>query len=518
MTGEALRVSRDPEFFYVQAERLVSEGKFAAAELMLRQATELGGNNRIYVAALAALLSLQEGRAEESMNLVEEQLALHPDEPSLLVAQALAAKATGQSELAEISLRKAVLANPNHAFAHHSLGRVLVDAGNVSEAETHACKAFALVPDQPDYALAAIELLEAAGKKDYAFEVASLGASFCPQEMELVQKAVEGALAREEPARAWDALQDSDDDLPWVLGWKATLLDYNGDIEKSDALLEMGRDKFGEDPDFLFLEAAVLVRRGLNEDALEVIETLLEICPIHRGALRLRADLSFSSQSTEEALADLQAMLELEPSDEAVAVELTSALYRAHRYREALDICLQWETQPPPLPPQLNVYRVLCHAGLGEPQEALEKLPFISDDLIMAAITEMAAFGCYNPAEQALRDKLMELVPAEQIAAALAPIDEDELDELDEVGEAAEPPKNPQDLPSKAPEKDDDARKEEAAPVRLSPPVQTGFSTLLAESPAYEDDDEDEEIWVEIDEETGEEYVWVEDDDEDDDE
>ena len=36
--------------------------------------------------------------------------------------------------------------------------------------------------------------------------------------------------------------------------------------------------------------------------------------------------------------------------------------------------------------------------------------------------------------------------------------------------------------------------------------------TLLGESPAYDQEDEDEEVWVEIDEETGEEYVWVEED------
>lgn len=482
-------VSRDPEFYYTQAERLVSEGKFAAAELMLRQAAELGGTNRVYVAALAALLSLQEGRAEESMTLVEEQLNLHPNEPNLLVAQAMAARATGQTELAETSLRKAVLANPNHAYAHHSLGKVLVDKGSLSEAETHACKAFALVPDQPDYALAAIELLEASGKTDYAFEVASLGASFCPGEMELVQKAVEGALAREEPERAWDALMDSDEELPWVLGWKATLLDHNGDIEKADLMLETGRERFGEEPDFLFLEAAILVRRQLTAEALDVIERLLEICPTHRGALRLRADLAFGSHATDEALADLQAMLDLDPTDEAVAVELTGAFYRARRYREALDICLHWEGLPHPLPPQLAVYRVLCHAGLGEPQEALEKLPGIPPDLLMAAITEMAAFGCYNPAEQILREKLLEVVSPEELAQAEEVVRDEDEDEEDEAEEAPAEP---------------------APKVELPPQLEFG-SNLLGESPAYDDED-DEEVWVEIDEETGEEYVWVEDD------
>ncbi len=335
---------------------------------MLRQAAELGGTNRVYVAALAALLSLQEGRAEESLSMVEDQLSLTPDEPALLVAKAMAATATGKPELAEKSLRQVVKANPNHAYAHHSLGKVLVEAGKSKEAEVHACKAFALVPDQPDYALAAIELLEQAGKSDYAFEVASLGASFCPQEMELVQKAVEGALAREEPERAWDALQESNEDLPWVLGWKATLLDHNGETEKADQLLEAGRERFGDDPDFLFLEAAIFVRRQFYEEAMDMIEHLLMLVPTHRGALRLRADISFGSQSTDEALTDLQAMLELDGTDAAVAVELASAFYRARRYREALDVCLSWVERGQVLPPQMTVYVVLSHGGLAEPR------------------------------------------------------------------------------------------------------------------------------------------------------
>lgn len=80
-------MSRDPEFYLVQAERLVTEGQYAAAELMLRQAAELGGNNRVYVAALAALLGFQEGRGEEALTLVQEHLAAQPDDPNLLVVQ-----------------------------------------------------------------------------------------------------------------------------------------------------------------------------------------------------------------------------------------------------------------------------------------------------------------------------------------------------------------------------------------------------------------------------------------------
>lgn len=498
-------MSRDPEFYFVQAERLITEGQYAAAELMLRQAAELAGNDRVYVAILAALLGHQEGRGEEAMALVEEHLAHQPEEPNLLVARGMTARVLGQNELAEESLRKAVQLNSNHAYAHHSLSKVLIEQGRSEDAEKHACKAFALVPDQPDYALTAIELLEASGKQDYAYEVASLGASFCPQEMELVQKAVQYALEREEPERAWDALEESNDDLPWVLGWKATLLDHQGQLEKSEALLEIGREKFFEEPEFLFLEAAILVRRQQSEAALEVIERILELAPTHRGALRLRADLSISSQSTEEALQDLQAMLEIEPEDEAVALELASGYYQAHRYREAQDVCQDWEERGQPLPPRMAVYRMLCSASLGDTQEALERLPEIPSELIFPAITELNTFGCGNASEQALREKLMLALPQEP-----EPVPE----ATGEPGEESEEESEPE-----SPSEPEAESATEEPGVRLQAPLMPGYHGLLGESPAYDEDelDEDEEIWVEIDEETGEEYVWIEVDEDDDD-
>lgn len=502
MHAEPSPVSRDPEFYYTQAERLVSEGKFSAAELMLRQAAELGGDNRVYVAALAALLGLQEGRAEESLGLLQEQLEKHPDEPSLLVAKALAARAHGQADVAEESLRKVVKSNSNHAFAHHSLSKLLVDKGNLGEAEVHACKAFALVPDQPDYALSAIELLETAGKHEYAYEVASLGASFCPQEMELVQKAVEGALAREEPQRAWETLEESNDELPWVLGWKATLLDYQGQPDKADELLEQGRERFPEDPDFMFLEAAIWVRRQQAEAALEVIERLLELCPTHRGALRLRADVSFGTQSMDEAVADLLAMLELDPSDDKVALELVSALYRARRYREALDVCLERQKRAEPLAPQIAVYLVLSYASLGEIQDALQHLEAITPEMVLPAITELASYGCGNAAEQTVREKLLPMLPDEELQAR--PRDDEEEDDEDTPPSSDTPDSAKQGQPAT-----EAASKPPLVGVPVEIPQHGDLRNLLAESPAYEQE-EDEEVWVEIDEETGEEYVWVE--------
>ena len=480
-------MSQDPEFYYTQAERLVSEGRLPAAELMLRQAAELGGTNRVYVAALAALLSVQEGRADESLALVSQHLEENPNEPSLLIAKAMAARSLGQSEAAEEALRSAVLADSGHAYAHHSLSKLLIESGRSEEAEPHACKAFALVPDQPDYALTAIELLEASGKHDYAFEVASLGASFCPEEMELVQRAVQGALAREEPDRAWETLAESNQDLPWVLGWKATLLEHQGDSEQADELLALGRERFPEDSDFLYLEAAIWTRRQLFEDALAVLNQLLELYPTHRAALRLRADLCFSQADTDEALANLQAMLSIEPDDLEVAAELVAAFYRARRYNEASDTLAQY-----PNIPLAQAYQMLIHAGQGEPQEALALAAELSPEHLTLALTELNTFGCGNQSESSLRERLEILQPQlEESPSEPASFEEDEAESRDSL---QEPTESDPDTPI------------EDEPAASNP---EGFSWR-----EEEEEVEDDEVWVEIDEETGEEYVWIDDDEE----
>lgn len=489
---------QDPEHLFSLAEQFTADGKFNAAELMLRQAIELSENQEIYSAGLATLIGMQGNREEEAVKIIEAQLKIHPDNPNLLCAYGLTAQTAGFTQQAEDLMRKALSKRSDHPLAMHSLSHVLYDKGQFEEAERLACKAFTMVPDHPDFALTAIDLLEAQGKNDLAFEVAALGASFNPHEMELVQRAVEGALARKETERAWDAIKDSDEDLSWVLGWKATLLEHTGRPDEATELIKIGREKFWSDPSYLILEAAIWIQRHDMDQVQILLERVLEIEPGNRTALKMRADHALEIDDPELAVLDLEALYEEEPDDAKVALDLITAYYKCRRYEDAFDLSNYWEEKlrrEPQLyvPPQIRVYSSLAAASMGDVQAALWRSDWIGDEFLMDAINELNTFGGKELAEDRLRNRLMERLPEPEPA--------DETYSQDSASYTATP---------EAPTDKEPAREASAKPESKPMEMRVNFNISEAgQEWEYEDDEEE----VEVDED-GEEWVWVDDDDE----
>jgi tetratricopeptide (TPR) repeat protein len=486
---------QDPEHLFSLAEQFTADGKFNAAELMLRQAMELSENQEIYSAGLATLIGMQGNREEEAVKIIEDQLKIYPDNPNLLCAYGLTAQTAGFAQQAEDLMRKALSKRSDHPLAMHSLSHVLYDKGQIEEAERLACRAFTMVPDHPDFALTAIDLLEAQGKNDLAFEVAALGASFNPHEMELVQRAVEGALARKETERAWDAIKDSDEDLSWVLGWKATLLEHTGRKEEASELIKIGREKFWGDPSYLILEAAIWIQRHDMDQVQVLLERVLEIEPGNRTALKMRADHALELNDPELAVMDLEALYEEEPDDAKVALDLITAYYKCRRYEDAFELSNYWEDKlrrEPQLyvPPQIRVYSSLAAASMGDVQAALWRSDWIGDEFLMDAINELNTFGGQELAEDRLRNRLMERLP-----------EPDPMEEAYSQESSSYSPSVPEEKPVAA----------VATPAVEGKPMEMPLNFNISEGGEEWEYDDDEE--VEVDED-GEEWVWVDEDDE----
>jgi tetratricopeptide (TPR) repeat protein len=410
-------VLSDSTSLFNEAERLVSEGKFSAAELMLRQAVELSDDDpELFLAGLATLIGMQEGRAQESLEMLQVELERNPDSPNLLVAYGLTARSSGNDTMAAEVFQQALDVNPDHPMALHSMAQVMVDRGELGEAQKLACRAFALVPDHPQFALTAIELLEAQGEPELAFDVATLGASFNPHEMDLVQKTVKGALARSQPERAWDALEHSDEELPWVLGWKATLMDYQGNEDEADRLLAIGRKRFRRNADFLFLEAAIWERRGEHEIASEFLEKVLELDPTHRGGIQLMATVAVGNASLSEAITQMESMKLLQPGDVENDNELMTLFYSAGRFDDCLRLCRELRRRftgrkNREVVSHAIAFECLALAAKGETQEALKLCSEVPDDLILPAIEQLTAHGKGSPGEEVVRNRLLERAP-----------------------------------------------------------------------------------------------------------
>lgn len=151
-----------------QAERLIRQGEFAAAERLLRPVAELGSDptasyllgfaliqlyrfeeaerwlrraldsepdNAAWLHALAKSL-LEQGRNLAAIEVLDRALALQST-AELHYAKAMCALNAGEDGLAEAELRRCLTLQPDHADALHKLGRIQLDRGDYAAALPH---------------------------------------------------------------------------------------------------------------------------------------------------------------------------------------------------------------------------------------------------------------------------------------------------------------------------------------------------------------------------------------------
>ncbi len=393
----------DPESLFEAAQQALLQGHIAQAELMLQQATELAdSSSTLYAAGLAVLLNLQ-GREDEGLELLGDRMEEHPEDSTLLLAFGLSMDKAEDYEAAEDAYREALQHDPDNPGALHGLAVRLKSRGETAQAEQLACKAFHQVPNHPIFARTASQLLREQNKPDLAFEVAELGATYNPDDDELVRMAVEGAIERSMPKRAWDLLAESPSDDPWVIGWKATVMELNGRFEEADALVRESMPRCGHDPTYLFLVAHIYHRQN-DDRRLEVLDRLTAIDPDHAGALKLRSEL-LDDTHVEETIQPLEQAYEA-TQDALTGWELVASLYSTERYMDALNLCLKLRDDPD-LPSTLfPTFAMICHAALDELGPALGYLKDLPYDMAMAAVAEMDKAGADSSAEAILRQEI----------------------------------------------------------------------------------------------------------------
>ena len=236
-----------------QAMKEIMSSNYVAAELLLQQASEINEEGTtLYAACWATLLALRD-REEEAIEILEERLETTSTDPNLLLAYGLSLEKLEKFEDAEDAFREALENDPESPGALRGLSQCLERRGDVVGGCRLAAKAFTLAPDNLVLAKTAAELLEKAGQKNTAFEVLELGAHYNPEDEFLVTSAVKQCLSRGEEERAWDILSQVDIGSPWAAGWKASFLDWRGDHERANDLIQKTLQRpTGSDNEFLF--------------------------------------------------------------------------------------------------------------------------------------------------------------------------------------------------------------------------------------------------------------------------
>jgi predicted O-linked N-acetylglucosamine transferase (SPINDLY family) len=128
-----------------QAESLLNQGKFQAAEALYRELIIAGSNNFVVYGNLAAICGMQ-SRFEELIILVRIALELNPDYPEGHYNLGLARQAKGLLEPAIASYNKALQLRPTYSEAHNNLGNALKEQGNLFGAVASYSRALDINP------------------------------------------------------------------------------------------------------------------------------------------------------------------------------------------------------------------------------------------------------------------------------------------------------------------------------------------------------------------------------------
>lgn len=147
--------------------------KVKEAESDYRKAMEESPRDVRPVSLLSGLLSTDEKRLDEGLQLADQAVRLEPENPALYVSLAHVLVLKEQYDRAVSELNQALTINPSFAAARAALGRTYVKAGKVEEAEKEYRK---LAADEPKNPMALFELasfLSTQGKNDEANETAA---------------------------------------------------------------------------------------------------------------------------------------------------------------------------------------------------------------------------------------------------------------------------------------------------------------------------------------------------------
>ncbi len=97
-------------------------------------------------------LLLEVAAEEAALDVLDEALTVHPDDPDLRYARALARKRVDDIAGLEVDLRHILALDPDHAVALNALGYILADrTERFSEAKALIVRALALRPDEPAF-------------------------------------------------------------------------------------------------------------------------------------------------------------------------------------------------------------------------------------------------------------------------------------------------------------------------------------------------------------------------------
>lgn len=150
---------------------LNKQGKLDAARAYLRQVEAGTSQAKAQLLLTEAQMLRDANRTREAFDLIGGALKSMPDQPELLYDYAMLAEKLERMDLLEVSLKKLISLQPEHAHAYNALGYSLADRNlRLPEAQALIEKALQLAPEDPFIIDSMGWLLYRTGKNQQALE------------------------------------------------------------------------------------------------------------------------------------------------------------------------------------------------------------------------------------------------------------------------------------------------------------------------------------------------------------
>ena len=243
----------------------------------------------------------------------------------------------------------ALAQHPTDPQIRIALGRLLLDRGQVREGLARITEAVTVAPEDRRalgwhlYALAADRQFAALAERVREFDgwYGHLAAGQYQLGYALVQSAPETALSH------FTRAVELDPGDPKHHEWQVTALRYLNRYEDAQARVAEAIEEFPEFPRLRVEKAMLKSSLGRYDDALASIGEALETRPRHQWALRRRVDFLSDAHRYDEAEQAARQAFELWPGDSDVYYFLAWARYARMRYDDALaDINRTLEVEP----------------------------------------------------------------------------------------------------------------------------------------------------------------------------
>jgi len=328
-------------------------GEYEKSVEYARKAVALDpGDSHGYFNLAAGLYSC--GRYAEALEVWEKTLLLAPRDAPTHANLARTLRRLGRPDQALEAARKALALDPECATAHLVMGALAMDRGDRDMAASAFQKAISLDPTESQAVVELADLHLEAGRLDEADSVVSRGIDASPRVPWLYH---ERARIRRAAGRHEDALADAEAAIG-LAPRDAQCRNLHGlclaDLGRHEEAAAEYRAAIAIDPrheDALANLAVVLVDElGRLDEALAAVDAWLEVAPNDPWAHNLKGFVYWRMQRFEEAVPCCRRALELEPRHAFALRNLALALNACDRHAETVAALASLDEVRPMLP------------------------------------------------------------------------------------------------------------------------------------------------------------------------